>query len=354
MASAVLDLQAKGVQIVGEIDAGLGAVALPDVGGLDGYLELAGPAAGVLIIGFAEGLGAAKTYAVAAGYRVSANRELLGLGAANIGAGLSSGMVVNGSLSKTAVNGAAGARTQVSGLVVAVLTLLTLLFLTGLFEQLPEATLSAVVIAAVIELVDFPALRRLYRVWSARLGRIYGLAARVDFLAALAALLGVLVFDTLPGLIIGIVVSMLLLLYRVARPHVARLAAADGVWLDAERHQELTPDPRYLVVRVESGLFFANSEHVRNRIEALRTPQTRVVVLDAETSPFLDVSAAEMLGQLAVSLRRDGVELRIARDIGQFRDVLRAAAPHAVADRVYRTVDAALVDPPEQPPSAVS
>src|SRR5207342_1184067 len=103
---------------------------------------------------------------------IDANRELMGLGAANLGAGLASGMVVNGSLSKTAVNGGAGAKSQVSGLTVAALTLITLLFLTGLFEQLPEATLAAVVIAAVIELVDFPALRRLYRVWTDRLGSI--------------------------------------------------------------------------------------------------------------------------------------------------------------------------------------
>src|SRR5690606_23963430 len=125
-------------------------------------------------------------YAAKAGYEVDANRELFGLGAANLGSGLGSGMVVNGSLSKTAVNGSAGAKTQLSGLVVAVLVVLTLLFLTGLFENLPEATLAGVVIAAVIELVDLDALRRLYRVWTARLGSIYGHAARADFLAAIA------------------------------------------------------------------------------------------------------------------------------------------------------------------------
>ena len=110
------------------------------------------------LVGFAEGLGAAKTYAAQEHYQIDANRELLGLGAANLGAGLSSGMVVNGSLSKTAVNGSAGARSQVSGLVVAALTIVTLLLLTGLFENLPEATLAAVVIAAVIELVDIESL----------------------------------------------------------------------------------------------------------------------------------------------------------------------------------------------------
>jgi high affinity sulfate transporter 1 len=349
-ASVMFGLQDRGVEIVGEIDSGLPDFGLPDAGGLSSYIDLAGPAVAVLIVGFAEGLGAAKTYAAKAGYQISANRELVGLGAANLGSGLCAGMVVNGSLSKTAVNGAAGARSQVSGLVVAVLTLITLLFLTGLFQELPEATLSAVVIAAVIELVDFPALRRLYRVWTDRLGSIYGFAARADFAAAIAAMLGVLIFDTLPGLVIGIGVSMLLLLYRVSRPHVAGLAKRDGAWLDVERHEDLDADPTRLVVRVESGLFFANSDHVRERIEALRTPQTRIVVLDAETSPFIDISAAEMLAQLASSLARDGIELRIARDIGQFRDVMRSAVPEAFHHDVFRTIDEALNAPPDQSP----
>jgi len=349
-ASVLFGLQARGVDIVGEIDSGLPEFGLPNAGGLSTYFDLAGPAAGVLIVGFAEGLGAAKTYAAKAGYQISANRELLGLGAANLGSGLCSGMVVNGSLSKTAVNGAAGARSQVSGLVVAVLTLITLFVLTGLFEQLPEATLSAVVIAAVIELVDFPALRRLYRVWTDRLGSIYGFAARADFAAAIAAMLGVLIFDTLPGLVIGIAVSMLLLLYRVSRPHVAGLAKQGGAWLDVERHDNLELNSDVLVIRVESGLFFANSDHVRDRIEALRTPTTRMVVLDAETSPFIDISAAEMLAQLAATLRRDGIELRIARDIGQFRDVMRSAVPEAFHHEVFRTIDEAIAAPPAPPP----
>ena len=349
-ASAFFDLQARGVDIVGEIDSGLPSFGLPDVGGLQNYLDLTGPAVGVLLIGFAEGLGAAKTYAARAGYQVLPNRELVGLGVANLGSGLCSGMVVNGSLSKTAVNGGAGARSQLSGLVVAVLTLLTLLFLTGLFEQLPEATLSAVVIAAVVELVDFPALRRLYRVWTDRLGSIYGFAARADFAAAIAAMLGVLIFDTLPGLVIGIGVSMLLLLYRVSRPHVARLANQDGAWLDVDRHDGLRADPATLVVRVESALFFANGDHVRDRIEALRTPATRIVVLDAETSPFIDITAAEMLAQLAVTLSRDGIELRIARDIGQFRDVMRSAVPEAFHHEVFRTIDEALTSAVPQTP----
>ena len=246
----LFDLADKGVAIVGDIASGLPSVGTPDGVGFDDYLRATGAAAGIMLVGFAEGLGAAKTYAAREHYEIDPNRELLGLGAANLGSGLSSGMVVNGSLSKTAVNGSAGARSQISGIVVAVLTVVTLLFLTALFEDLPEATLAAVVIAAVIELVDVAALVGFYALYTKRLGRIYGAAARPDFIAAVAAMLGVLLFDTLPGLVIGIVVSLLLLLYRASKPHVAELGRVAGPsvqYADRERHPEnraVARDPR--------------------------------------------------------------------------------------------------------------
>jgi MFS superfamily sulfate permease-like transporter len=298
-----------------------------------------------MLVGFAEGLGAAKTYAAKANYEIDANRELLGLGAANMASGLVSGMVVNGSLSKTAVNGSAGARSQISGLVCAALTVLTLLFLTGLFEELPEATLAAVVIAAVIELVDVAALVALYRVYTRSLGRAYGVAARPDFIAAVAAMLGVLVFDTLPGLFLGIAISLLLLLYRVSRPHVAvlgRVPGTVGQYGDVERHPENEPPAGVAVLRVESSLFFANAEHVRGAVRRNVGPDTKAVVIDAETVPSIDVSAARMLGELAADLERDGVVLVVARDVGQVRDVLRRVEPGHPPVHAFPTMQAAI------------
>jgi high affinity sulfate transporter 1 len=347
LAVVLLDLEDKGVSVVGAIDSGLPSIGLPDASVSD-YFELAAGGIGIALVGFAEGLGAAKTYAAREGYEVDANRELVGLGAANIGSGFASGMVSNGSLSKTAVNGGAGARSQLSGLVVAVLTVITLLFLTGLFEQLPEATLAAVVIAAVMELVDVPALVTLYRLWTRRLGSIYGPAARPDFLAAVAALAGVLIFDTLPGLFLGIGVSMLLLLYRASRPNVAVLARMPGpmaepLWVDQARYPESVLEPGVLVVRVESGLFFANADHVRQRIRALaRTGAVRAVVLDAETTPSIDVTAAQMLVDLAHDLDRDRVTLLLARGIGQVRDFLQRSAADGASIDVHETVGEAV------------
>ena len=217
VAVPLLDLDTKGVEVVGSIQAGLPSVGLPDLGWSD-YGSLSASAVGILLVGFAEGLGAAKAYATRDHYTIDANRELIGLGAANLGSGLASGMVVNGSLSKTAVNGSAGARSQLSGLVVAALTVITLLFLTGAVREPSRSN----------------ARRRRHR-RRRRAGRhrcappavcgLHGPARRDlragnprDLIAALAALFGVLLFDTLPGLFIGIAVSVLLLVYRASRP----------------------------------------------------------------------------------------------------------------------------------------
>jgi SulP family sulfate permease len=340
----VFDLSHHGVEIVGHIDGGLPSLGFPNVS-LNDLGQLSAGAVGIMLVGFAEGLGAAKTYATRDRYEIDVNRELLGLGAANLGAGLSSGMVVNGSLSKTAVNGSSGAHTQLSGLFVAALTIVTLLLLTGLFESLPEATLAGVVIAALIELVDIPSLVSLYRVYTKRLGDAYGVAARPDFIAAIAAMLGVTVFDTLPGLFIGIGISFLLLLYRASRPRVAELGKplGDERFEDLERHPESRRVPGVVVLRVESGLFFANAEPVRTQVRrAAREQEVKTVVLDAETIPFIDVSAARMLDELADELHRDAVSLLLARDVGQVRDVLRTTGGDMFGERVYPTVRAAV------------
>jgi MFS superfamily sulfate permease-like transporter len=268
---------------------------------------------------------------------------LLGVGAANLAAGLSSGMVVNGSLSKTAVNGSAGARTQLSGLTVAGLTIVTLLFLTGLFEDLPEATLAAVVIAAVIELVDIHALIRLYRIFTGPPSR-FGLAIRPDFVAAIAAMLGVLVFDTLPGLFIGIAVSLLLLIYRASAPHVAELGAVPdtpGHYTDLARHDDNERVPGVVIVRPESGLFFANADHVRNEIRAhVSSARPHTVVLDAENGA---VRRRDCDHDARATRGRSGARQRAARDrarprcsTGRSRARRRAGQPACLPDRPGR------------------
>jgi MFS superfamily sulfate permease-like transporter len=252
-------------------------------------------------------------------------------------------MVVNGSLSKTAVNGSAGAHSQTSGPVVAALTVVTLLFLTSLFETLPEATLAAVVIAAVVELVDISALRGSYALYSRRLGRIYGRAgARPDFIAAVAAMVGVLIFDTLPGLVLGVIVSLVLLIYRTSKPHVAEVGRVPGTgqFGDVDRSPGNEVDPAVPVLRVEGGLFFANADAVRRAIKQHAAPPgVAGVVLDAEAIPSVDVTAVRMLDEVAHA--RNGQRLVIAPDLGQVGDLLDDASTEL---GVVRTIDEALAD----------
>jgi anti-anti-sigma factor len=255
-------------------------------------------------------------------------------------------MVVSGSLSKTAVNASAGARTQVSGLLAAALTVVVLLFLTAPFEDLPEATLAAVVIAAVADLVDVRALLELYDTYTKRLGRQFGWVARPDFLAALAALLGVTIFGTLPGLFIGIGASLLLLVYRASRPYVAVLGhtpGPDGAYHDVDRHEDARSPDGIVILRVESGLYFANAENVRSRIlDAGGAPGVRTVILDAETIPFVDVSAARMLVSAHAQLRTRGVRLVVSRAVGQVRDVVGCITEEDDLTASFPTIAAAV------------
>mgnify|MGYP006198670969 CR=1 FL=1 len=340
---AVFGLDSKGVAIVGQIEGGLPPLGPPDVAGSD-YVALLGSAVGILLVAFAEGVGAAKNYAAKGHYDVDPNQELLGVGAANIGAGLSSGMIVNGSLSKTAVNVSAGAVSQMSGIVVAALTVMTLLFLTGLFANLPEATLAAVVIAAVTKLVDFRTLRKYARLTTPDLRRIYGVAAYADFLAAVCAMVGVLVFDILPGLFIGVAVSVLLLLYRASRPHVAELGRTRdrSRWVDLQRNPDALIEPEIVVLRPESGLIYANADNVAGAVRGHLHDDTRAVVLDTTAVPSIDITAVEMLDRLSADLGQRHIRLHFAGEIGQVRDLLSATGISSVVTDAHPTVDAAV------------
>jgi SulP family sulfate permease len=198
--------------------------------------------------------------------------------------------------------------------------------------------------------VDIRSLRRFYGLANTRLGRIYGVAARPDFIAATAALFGVLIFDTLPGLFIGIVVSIILLVYRTSRPHVAVLGRVPGTtdqFADIERHTENRPVSGVVILRPESSLFFANAERIRDAIRsAAADPGTTAVILDLGTVPDVDLTAARMLADVREELAERGLRLLYARDVGQVRDML---GMEDAAGRVYPSIRAAL-DAVQTPP----
>ena len=182
--------------------------------------------------------------------------------------------------------------------------------------------------------------------YTRRLGRQFGWVARPDFIAAVAALLGVTVFGTLPGLFIGIGVSLLLLVYRASRPYVAVLGRTPGpeaAYRDIAIHDDAQPPDGIVVLRIESGLYFANAETVRSRIvDAGGAEGVRGVIVDAETTPFVDVTAARMLVAAHEELRRRGVRLVLARAVGQVRDVLGCVSDDRDLTAPYPTIKAAI------------
>jgi len=197
----------------------------------------------------------------------------------------------------------------------------------------------------VLELVDIAALTRLAHVVVR--GQRLGIAARPDFVAALAAMFGVLVFDTLPGLVIGIVCSLVLLVYRASRPRVSELARSPGEphrWTDVARNPDDERVPGIVVLRVEAGLFFANADFVRSVVrKSAARKGTRAVVIDAQTVAFIDVTAADMLVTLSEELAALGVVLVVAHDVGQVRDTLHETGlEDSIGGRIYATVDQAI------------
>jgi high affinity sulfate transporter 1 len=283
IAATMVGLPALGVPITGEIPAGLPTLAGPALRlrDVEGILPLAG---GCLLLAYIEGVSAARTFAATHGYPLDSRQEFLGLGAANLAAGLGHGYPVAGGLSQTAVNDQAGARTTLALIVSSITLGLCLLFLTGLLENLPKAVLAAVVLTAVYGLLDVPALLHMWRV------------SHLDFYAAAIALAGVLLLGILHGILLAALASVLLLLARASRPHVAFLGRVPGTnsYSDIARHPENEPLVDVLAFRPEASLIYINTdavlESVLNHLRATPASSIRLVVCDLSASPYIDLA----------------------------------------------------------------
>jgi len=315
--ATMLGLPALGVATTGEIPAGLPALAGPalPLRDVEGIIPLA---AGCLLLAYIESVSAARTFAAKHGYALDPRQELLGIGAANLAAALGHGYPVAGGLSQSAVNDKAGARTPLA-LVFASLTLaLCLLFLTGLLENLPKAVLAAVVLTAIAGLLDFPALYRMWRV------------SRLDFYAAAIALGAVLLLGILQGILCAALASILMLLVRASRPHVAFLGRIPGTssYSDVERHPENEVLPGMIAFRPEASLIYVNAdavlEAVLKRLRTAGQSEVRLVVCDLSASPYIDLAGARVLHELHHDLEARGIALRIVGARGRVRDLLRA------------------------------
>jgi SulP family sulfate permease len=332
VAVAVLDLGADGVEVVGEIPGGLPEVAVPDLSAMR-WAELLSGGAALLLVGFSEGYASASAVAGRTDEDVDADQELLGSGAANIASGLVGGLPVSGSLSKSAASQAAGARTQVANLVAAAVVLATLLFLAPVFEDLPKPVLAAVVIAAVLRSAN-PA--RIAALWAVN---------RLDFAAGLATFVLVLVWETLPAMIVGVVLSLAFLVRRASFPDVVELGEdTQGRFARVEHLDESVLPETVAVIRLDAPLIYSNAERLRKAALTLVTdrPEVRTLVLDGEMVSDLDITGAETLERLDDDLAGRGVELRIARLHHRARTQLDRSHLHArFAGRLHTTLVAA-------------
>ena len=336
VASDALDLQHHGVAIVGDVPTGFHFVSLSSVSTHDLVKMLPGALA-IVIVGLAQALAIAKSYAAKYHYAVDANREMLGYGAANLGAGALQGYTVTGGLSASGAAERSGAKSPAAFLVSALMALLTVLFLAGLFADLPEPVLGAVVIWAVSGMIN---IGRVTQYWRAK---------SLEFWAALGALLGVVLIDILPGVAIGVALSFILLIHTIGHPHIASLGrSSDGTrFRDLEDDPGATPIPGVLIYRFEAELIFANADLFQDdllaRVRAAEPPPD-TVVLDFEAVSQVDVTGAQALQSVHDTLAARGVRLSIARAKSTVRDALRHSGTVDILgeDNLASTIDGAL------------
>jgi high affinity sulfate transporter 1 len=314
--ATVLGLPAIGVPVTGNIPEGLPTLAGPALRlrDVEGIVPLA---AGCLLLAYIEGVSAARTFAAKHGYDLDARQEFLGIGAANLGAALGHGYPVAGGLSQSAVNDKAGAHTPLALLAASTTLALCLLFLTGLLENLPKAVLAAVVLTAILGLFDFRGLLYMWRV------------SRMDFYAATIAIIGVLLLGILQGILLAALISILLLLARASRPHVALLGRIPGTnsYSDLARHPENEPLGSVIACRPEASLLYVNAGYVLETVMASvlkNRSKIRAVVCDLSASPYLDLAGARILHALHDELAAQGIALQIVGARGRVRDLLRA------------------------------
>ncbi len=305
MLSSGLDLAADGVVTVGPVPQGLPPLGLPHVGVSDLPPVIFGGIA-LALVGLAEGLSAARLFAAREGYTIDTDQELLATGAANVAAGISGGLGVAGSLSKTAASRRSGGVTQMTGVTTAVIVVIALIALAELLAPLPRAILSAIVIQAVWGLMDVSALRR------------YRHIRRNDFMAALAAMVGVLILGPLYGLLVAVGLAVLGLVYRSSRVETDIMGKVPGekaAWGSITDHAERLTYDGIVVLRLDVPLFWANATQIHDRILATvdESPRVTALLLDLEATSQLDTTSIDMLELVLSRLRERDIDLYLVR-----------------------------------------
>jgi SulP family sulfate permease len=315
LAVFLFDLEQTGVTVIGEVSTGMVALALPELN-FDKIISLIPGAFAIVLLGYSVSLSVAAVGAQSTGEEINPNQELLALGISNIGASLSSGFVVCGSLSRGVVVRRAGGRTQIVSMVNAGLVIITLLFALPLFYKLPDATLAAVVIVAMSGLLNFKYLKNLYRI------------DRSEFAYGIAALLGVIILGILQGVAIGVILALVLLIRKVSRPATAVLGKLPGTndFRDRKVYSEVESIPGLLIFRFDAPILFVNARNFADEVRSLikdATSPIKEVLIAAVQINQLDSTGADQLSKLQSELETKEITLSIAEAKIGLMDVIK-------------------------------
>src|SRR5215204_1398382 len=302
-AASVFDLAAHGVDLVGVLPQGFPPLTIPHVQASDWGVLIAG-ALGIALVSLADTISTASSFAARTGQEVRGNQEMVGIGTANLAAGLFQGFPVSTSGSRTAVAERAGAKSQLTGVIGAILIVGMIVFLPGLFRNLPQPALAAVVITAALSLADIPGTARLWR------------QRRAEFLLSVAAFLGVALLGVLPGIGIAVALSILNVFRRVWWPYHPTLGQVDGLagYHDLHSYPDARQLPGLEIMRFDAPLIFANAKTFRDQVRRLAgtDPRPRWIVIAAEPVTDVDTTASDMLEELDVALNAAGTSLVFA------------------------------------------
>ncbi len=311
----ITNIASLGVALVGAIPQGLPGLIIPDPTLIDVNI-LVTLAATVFLVSYIEGYLFAEEYAAKYRYKIDGNQELLALGASNVLVGLFQGLPIGGALSRTAVNDDNGAKSQLSGGVAALLIIAVLLFFTGVFYNLPEAILAAIVLYVIKGLVDIPHFRNIYYF------------SRIEFAIAMITMLSVLFLGALEGIVIGVVLSILGLLKNMYNPHVAILGRIPGTnrFLDIQSRPEGEIISHTLIVRIDGSQIFLNTENIKNTLIELVDHEyndTKLFILDFESTAFIDYSGIKMLEELYEEMNHRGIKIKAANVYDPLREYIK-------------------------------
>lgn len=326
-----IDFHAAGIPVIGEIAFAMAAPAVPRLDS-QGWLSVASASFPLALIIFVESWGTCRTLALRHGDSLDPNRELIAIGLANLAGASIGGQPVGAGFSGSAANETAGATGRSAGVIAALVLVALALFGLPLIARVPAAVLAAVVVGALIHALD---PRPLLRLW--QIDR--------DQYVALVAALGVLLLGALYGMLLAVILSVLAIVRRLSDPSIERLGQLPGTsnYVDVARHPEAKTDSEILVARPSEPLFFANAERIMTAVEAMASPEVKMVVISLELSDDLDSTSLEALGESAIRLNARGQRLQLGRIKDPVRDVMESAGgvlKELAADSCRSVVDA--------------